>query len=55
MVPCAAGVRVLKHTTEERMKGKFVSIQVEAHVLSAQARESACSLMRGDELVKMVF
>jgi hypothetical protein len=37
------------------MKGKFVSLSVEAQVLSSEARAMACSTVKADGRVKMAF
>lgn len=50
-----AGIIVLKHSSQERLGGKFVSVEVEARVETAKARAAACKMLLADARVKMAF
>ena len=49
------GVKVLSHSQAERMKGKFVALDVQCLMQSAESRESAYQALGADPRVAMKF
>ena len=49
------GVKVLSHTQAERMKGKFVALDVQCLMQSAESRENAYQALGADPRVAMKF
>jgi len=55
LLNAVAGVKVITHTRTQRLNGKYVTLELQCLMQSAQARESAYQALDDDKRVAMKF